>query len=339
MTMVNRQNFTFEDFEQILNSFLFVEERKALIERLIRYPERFTGLFRPSTPSEKILQNIIQSREIKFGDAFEKIIDQILNKSGYTPLQKRLGSKLKCDHLFESPDGRCRLLIEQKMRDDHDSTKREGQFNNFVEKIRYVSSELKDGQRLYAIMYFVDPDQKKNENYYRDRSKQFMEQIKQEENISILILYGEELFNFIHENISSICINWDTLISWLQQWKKRLSSRQVTQVNWETEDIISEMKELAQKRPELFSKLASQKILWKEGVIQALFPTGSGLEAVCEELERNSRNYRKRNSRNSRSRKATVGRKAAKQLRESIKAAEQLRESIRKYYGNSEESR
>jgi hypothetical protein len=91
------------------------------------------------------------------------------------------------------------------------------------------------------------------------------------------------------------------------------------------------MKELAQKRPELFSKLASQKILWKEGVIQALFPTGSGLEAVCEEL--------KRNSRNSRSRKATVGRKAEKQLRESIKAAKQLRESIRKYYGNSEESR
>jgi hypothetical protein len=99
------------------------------------------------------------------------------------------------------------------------------------------------------------------------------------------------------------------------------------------------MKELAQKRPELFSKLASQKILWKEGVIQALFPTGSGLEAVCEELERNSRNSRKRNSRNSRSRKATVGRKAEKQLRESIKAAKQLRESIRKYYGNSEESR
>jgi hypothetical protein len=309
MTMVNGQDFTFEYFEQILNSFLFVEERKALIERLIRYPERFTGLFRPSTPSEKILQNIIQSREIKFGDAFEKIIDQILNKSGYKPLQKRLENDLECDHLFKSPDGRCMLLIEQKMRDDHDSTKRKGQFNNFEEKIRYVLSELKDGEHLYAIMYFVDPNQKKNKKYYRRRSDQFMEQIKQGKNISILILYGEELFNFIHENISSICINWDTLISWLQQWKRQLSSRQVTQINWETEDIISEMKELAQKSPELFSELASQKILWKEGVIQALFPTGSGLKAVCEELERNSR-----------------------------KAAEQLRESIREYYGNSEES-
>jgi len=312
--MVNGQDFTFEYFEQILNSFLFVEERKALIERLIRYPERFTGLFRPSTPSEKILQNIIQSREIKFGDAFEKIIDQILNKSGYKPLQKRLENDLECDHLFKSPDGRCMLLIEQKMRDDHDSTKRKGQFNNFEEKIRYVLSELKDGEHLYAIMYFVDPNQKKNKKYYRRRSDQFMTQIKQGKNINILILYGEELFNFIHENISSICINWDTLISWLQQWKRQLSSRQVTQINWETEDIISEMKELAQKSPELFSELASQKILWKEGVIQALFPTGSGLEAVCEELERNSRNSRSR------------------------KAAEQLRESIREYYGNSEES-
>jgi hypothetical protein len=314
MTVVNGQAFTFEDFEAILNRFLFVEERKALIERLIRHPERFTGLFRPSTPAEKILQNIIQSREIKFGDAFEEIIDQILNRSGYKPLQKRLGSKLECDHLFESPDGRCILLIEQKMRDDHDSTKREGQFNNFEKKIRYLLNKLIDGKHLHAIMYFVDPDQKKNKNYYRGRSDQFMAQIKQGKNISILILYGEELFNFIHENISSICINWDTLISWLQQWKKRLSSGQVTQVNWETEDIISEMKALAQKRPALFSKLASQTVLWEEGVIQALFPTGSGLEAVYKELERNSRNSQSR------------------------KAAEQLRESIRKYYSNLEGS-
>lgn len=314
--MVSGQPFTFEEFEEILNRSLFVEERKALIERLIKHPERFTGLFRPSTPEEKILQNIIQSKEIKFGDAFEKIIDQILRKSGYTPLEKELGGELKCDHLFESPDGQRILLIEQKMRNDHDSTKRVGQFSNFEKKIRYVLNKIININHsyLYAIMYFVDPKQRKNMKYYQEQSKQLTTYFTSIKNINIKIeiLYGNELFEFL-SGVSSICISWDTLISWLQQWKSQLSRGQLIQVNWETEDILSEMKALARENPAIFSKLTEQRILWEEGVIRALFPTGSGLEAICEELN---------SIQNPRSRKV----------------AEQLRKSIEKYYSSSEES-
>jgi hypothetical protein len=87
-----------------------------------------------------------------------------IRESGYTPLSKTLKSegsrKLACDLLFESPDGFSVLLVEQKMRDDHDSSKREGQFANFKLKIEAVRERYEDSN-LHAVMYFVDPNQKK----------------------------------------------------------------------------------------------------------------------------------------------------------------------------------
>ena len=37
------------------------------------------------------------------------------------------------------------FLIEQKVRDDHDSTKKRGQYNNFINKIRAIKNKYKKG--------------------------------------------------------------------------------------------------------------------------------------------------------------------------------------------------
>jgi len=159
--------FTYEEFTQILDKHLREEQFERVLKALARSPQRFTGIFRSSTPREKLIQYVIQSCEIKFGDAFEEVISEILSRSGYSALPKTLEAegedKLACDLLFESPDRLSILLVEQKMRDDHDSTKRNGQFQNFERKVKAVCNQYSDF-KLHAIMYFVDPKQAKNKS-------------------------------------------------------------------------------------------------------------------------------------------------------------------------------
>jgi len=58
-------------FRNILNKQIFESSKSDLFEKLSKYPERYIGLFRST--KTKILQNLLQSNEIRFGDALEII--------------------------------------------------------------------------------------------------------------------------------------------------------------------------------------------------------------------------------------------------------------------------
>jgi len=78
----------YEKFVEILNRHIFMEGKRALVKNLADHPERFIGLFRPTRPRGKILQHILQSHEIKFGDALEEIMSEFLRDWGYDVLPK-----------------------------------------------------------------------------------------------------------------------------------------------------------------------------------------------------------------------------------------------------------
>jgi len=158
----------YEDFCAILNRHIFEGEKKELLRRLAESPERFIGLFRPTKPEGKILQYLLQSHEIRMGDALEEIIGEILKDMGFSLLPKRIkvegtDEELYLDHYFT--DGETYYFIEQKVRDDHDSSKKRGQISNFERKLEVLSKRHK---LLVGIMYFLDPDFSKNKNFYRD---------------------------------------------------------------------------------------------------------------------------------------------------------------------------
>ena len=73
----------YNKFENIFNKTIFEESKAKLIEKVAEYPNRYIGIFRPTTPSTKLLQNISQSHEIRFGDAFEKIIEEYLKENKF----------------------------------------------------------------------------------------------------------------------------------------------------------------------------------------------------------------------------------------------------------------
>lgn len=118
----------YEQFKQIFNETIFEKSKADLLEKIAHSPSRYIGLFRPTKPSAKILQNLLQSHEIRFGDAFECVIEKYLQLKGCKILQKNFtttkGDALNIDQCFRKDDKT--YFIEQKVRDDHDSTKKKG---------------------------------------------------------------------------------------------------------------------------------------------------------------------------------------------------------------------
>ena len=77
-------------FRNILNKQIFESSKRDLLEKIAEHPERYIGLFRPTKPKAKILQNLLQSNEIRFGDALEIIFEKYFEELGFTNLPKKL---------------------------------------------------------------------------------------------------------------------------------------------------------------------------------------------------------------------------------------------------------
>ena len=76
-----------------------------LLVTVIKNPNRYTGIFRLSNAKTKLIQNVTQSREIKFGDFMEDIVTEYIAEMGYNNLDKSIGTDeegndLSADQVF-----------------------------------------------------------------------------------------------------------------------------------------------------------------------------------------------------------------------------------------------
>ncbi|MEO0255254.1 MAG: HpyAIV family type II restriction enzyme [candidate division WOR-3 bacterium] len=260
----------YEKFCEILNKHIFKGEKKELLKRIALNPERFIGLFRPTKPGAKILQHLLQSHEIRMGDALEEIIEELLKSFGYKILNKSISNEnneiLSLDQYFTN--GKNYFFIEQKVRDDHDSSKKRGQISNFEEKLEILSK--KHGSNLIGILYFIDPDLTKNKRYYL----QEVNKLKEFYGIEIKLFYGKELFDYL--NKPEI---WQDILSWLKKWKESLP--EIPEINFDEnpQETYEEIKTLEYS---IWRKILENEILWEEGIIKVLFREGKTLKLILE---------------------------------------------------------
>jgi len=263
----------YEKFCEILNRHIFEGEKKELLRKLAERPERFIGLFRPTKPGAKILQHLLQSHEIRFGDAMEELISEFLKDWDFTILSKIIvpdpsnpRNTLDIDQYFT--DGETHYFIEQKVRDDHDSTKKRGQIRNFETKLEYLYK--KHGTKLVGIMYFIDPDLKKNKHFY-------LKELRKMENIygtELHLFYGKELFEFFdHPKM------WETLLEWLKKWKESLPELPEINFDAKPEESFREIKDL---EIQSWRRIINNKKLWEEGIIKAIFREGKTLLMIID---------------------------------------------------------
>ncbi|MEO0151742.1 MAG: HpyAIV family type II restriction enzyme [candidate division WOR-3 bacterium] len=262
----------YEKFSQILNKHIIEGEKKEILRKLANNPERFVGLFRPTRAKAKILQHLLQSHEIKMGEALEEIIEEILRELGFHILPKNLQNKkekLFLDQYFT--DGENYYFIEQKVRDDHDSSKKRGQFSNFKTKVEILYKKHKSN--LIGIMYFIDPTLYKNRNYYIKEIEKLREIYK----VKLYLFYGKELFEYF--KCSEI---WDNILRWLKTWKENLPELPEINFDKKPRNSFEEIKDLDLKT---WKKLLSNRMLLEEGIINTLFPTGETLKILISFFE------------------------------------------------------
>ena len=254
-------------FRDILNRQIFESSKRDLLEKIAKYPERYIGLFRPTKPKAKLFQNLLQSNEIRFGDALEIIFEKYFVQLGFTNLQKRIGTGkeyLDLDQLFK--DEKYTYFIEQKVRDDHDSTKKRGQFTNFEKKITALIHGH-DESKLKCFMYFIDPSLTKNKNYYTAE----IAKIQSDYKINVKLCYGKELWDeILHPEV------WDELLKHLEKWKKEIPDMPSINFDDDAESTFEEIKDI---EISVFRKLFNNKIICNE-ILPILFPENKSLELL-----------------------------------------------------------
>jgi len=263
----------FEEFKNILNKQIFEESKSALIGKISKYPGRYIGLFRPTKPKAKILQNLLQSHEIRFGDAFEILIEEYLKKLGYEILDKSFSTdnndKLNVDQCFKK-NGKI-YFVEQKVRDDHDSTKKRGQIQNFEKKLNEMINKYGE-KNLVGVFYFIDPELKKNKNYYEAELKR----MSKDYGVTLNLDYGKELFEFLgHSEI------WKEILKYLEEWKKEIPEFPETNFDLDAESSFEEIKDL---NPSLFRTIFDNEEIFNE-IVLTIFPEKKTLKLLLDYFE------------------------------------------------------
>lgn len=277
-------------FKEIFDEKIFAKSKPDLLKKVADYPDRYVGLFRPTKPEAKLLQNLLQSNEIRFGDAFEVAIKQYLINEGWQPLPQKITSKegdnLDIDQLL-TKDGKV-LFIEQKVRDDHDSTKKRGQISNFEKKLEALIDIYGD-KVAWGFFYFIDPSIMKNKNFYHPE----LQKLQESWGVHLSVSYGQDMFNQLgHPNI------WLNIMDNLQKW--RLDIPDLPNVNFDTnpQESADEIIDLPLR---IFRKLFDDERIVNQ-ILPVLFPTGETLAilepqlrsrgiAVADKIALQMRNY------------------------------------------------
>lgn len=256
----------YNQFVEVFERRIFANSYSKLLTSLAKNPDRFVGIFRSSKPLHKLSQNLSQSREIKFGDAFEEVIELYLSNNGFSIKEKNLthnGNSLRVDQYFER-DNHV-YFAEQKVRDDHDSTKKMGQMNNFLEKERVIANE-NSGKTCKGYFYFIDPSLKKNKNYYNYR-------LEEESTITSELCYGSEFFDSI-----GMTNEWNEIVAHLTNWRANLPD--MLNLNFDRfEGAFDEVKEL---QPSIWKKLFTHTKIIEE-IFPIIFPHGTLLNNIYRE--------------------------------------------------------
>ena len=258
----------YKDFSKNFSDIVFGKTKANLIKNIASYPERYVGLFRPTKPKAKMVQNLTQSNEIKFGDAFELIVEKYFIENGYEVLNKRINSSegtLIIDQLVQKDKI---VFIEQKLRDDHDSSKKEGQMNNFRKKLSKLV-DLYDAEKLLGYVYFIDPSLNKNKRYYLEE----LAELSSSYGVSLKLVYGKELYRDL-----GLAHVWEEIEAYLSRWRRKLPDLPDINFDKNAKETFEEIRCLDAS---IYRKLFERKEVIKE-IFPILFPQRKTLKLLQE---------------------------------------------------------
>lgn len=264
---------TYDEFVTKLNNRIKSDDDfyYELLVTVISNPKRYTGIFRLSNAKTKLIQNVTQSREIKFGDFMEEIVTEYIEEMGYQNLCKEIGTDeegnaLSADQVFRKGD--TVYLIEQKMRDDHDSTKKRGQYENFRKKYSLLKRQYPDCT-INASMWFIDDGLVKHRKYYREQME-----LETLHGVELTVFYGGSLFSDLFEREDV----WEEICAYLRRNKQERTDETLEIPDFDSSpEMFTALQRLEREKKTLYRKLSSDKPEYVQ-LRRELFPTGQNLK-------------------------------------------------------------
>lgn len=182
-------------------------------------------------PMEDRLHSIkLQMEQIAFGNETENALATVFQSLDKVKLLDRNVTFMKydrqksavIDHVLDTVGPI--LVLEQKLKDNHDSTKNMGQFDDLMAKTKTIKSKY-PGRTVIPVMYFLTDVQK-------GARKQLSNLMSANGG---LVCYGKELFDrFFPAEADSAWEILDKEISELQR-------KDVTRLNYDEQEVISQV--------------------------------------------------------------------------------------------------
>jgi len=280
----------YSKFEQICEETISQEALVDLLRALAKSPFRFVGPFRIARPRTKVSGYLTQRQEIQLGSAIEQVYEVLLEERGFHQLDIELtdgnGRALKADQVARSPAGHI-ILIEQKLRDDHDSTKRKGQIQNFREKLEALRRQHHQ-DRILGFFHFEEVAPQKNKSYYGAEIRQIEEEI---ENTEMHLTYDGELFQRLE-----IPEAWDELMGHLKRGKNTREGNGLRDFDEDPERSLAEITDALERgskkglTPKMLLKIFKNEAL--DEILRDIFQQHAVprmLLRVCRERETQKR--------------------------------------------------
>ncbi|MCV3753333.1 hypothetical protein OF364_00680 [Mycoplasma enhydrae] len=122
------------------------------------------------------------------------------------------------------------FLVEMKIRDDHDSSKKRGQYLNFKSKVELITKKYVD-KKINAIMWFVDSSLIKNKKYYLSKISD-----EKTPNCAFYLFYGKDFFVQIFNNEEP----WNELVSYIEKYKNEAHTKNIKIIDFDNNKEIYE---------------------------------------------------------------------------------------------------
>ena len=181
-------------------------------------------------------------------------------------------STLELDQIFKKD---CRVFfVEQKIRDDHDSSKKRGQIDNFEKKVIAVLERFNETQ-INGFFYFIDDSFKKNKNFYQQQ----IERLSHDYGITLNLVYGAQFFNQLNMEYS-----WFEILKHLKKWKKNIPD--LPEINFDKNPKMS-FEEIKNLKTNEFRKLFSNNRI--KDLLSIIFPEKKTLNLLKNAFEESYR--------------------------------------------------
>lgn len=214
-----------DELKAIMDMYLPSNFIKSTIEKLADSPERLVGVLHANTFELGSITSFGYSRNNSFGNAIEGIFREIIESNGWTiegttynledyalktPRMSKK-KKISVDQVFSNNNSV--VFIEQKIRDDHDTSKWEGQWNNFEYKLK-VLTEIYKEKDVIGIMWMIDDNFERNKENYLDKIEKLSDDFKNK----VFLIYGADIDEKLNELGGRQNLYYQPFYNFLDNW-------------------------------------------------------------------------------------------------------------------------